>query len=104
MFSNRFLGTVVFIGSLVSVCFGQVKDYYAVLDFQSTGISKNEALSLCNLLRAELVSTGKINLVERGAMQQILAEQDFQLSGCTSTECATEIGQLRVFPKSLPDL
>ncbi|UCH09297.1 MAG: hypothetical protein JSU61_08630 [Fidelibacterota bacterium] len=26
--------------------------------------------------------------------QQILAEQDFQLAGCTSKECAVEIGQL----------
>ncbi len=27
-------------------------------------------------------------------MEQILQEQDFQLTGCTSNECAVEIGQL----------
>lgn len=67
---------------------------YAVLDLEGRGISIFEAQSLSDRLRSELVRTGKVTVVERGAMAQILAEQDFQLSGCTSDECAVDIGQL----------
>ena len=35
-----------------------------------------------------------MTIVEQGAMGQILQEQDFQLAGCTSDECAVEVGQL----------
>ena len=68
---------------------------YAVTDFESRGgISTSEAGSLTDILRAELVKTGKVALIERGQMQQILEEQNFQLTGCTSDECAVKIGQL----------
>jgi len=45
-----------------------------------------EATSLTDRLRSELVRTGRITVVERGQMEQILAEQDFQLTGCASDE------------------
>ncbi|MCH7497700.1 MAG: hypothetical protein IH971_07615 [Candidatus Marinimicrobia bacterium] len=68
---------------------------YAVTDFESrAGISASEAGSLTDILRAELVKTGQVTLLERGQMQQILEEQNFQLTGCTSDECAVEIGRL----------
>ena len=68
---------------------------YAVTDFESRGgISTSEAGSLTDALRAELVKTGQVTLLERGQMQQILEEQNFQLTGCTSDECAVEIGRL----------
>ncbi|MCH8024071.1 MAG: PEGA domain-containing protein [Candidatus Marinimicrobia bacterium] len=53
-----------------------------------------EAASLTDRLRSELVRTGRVTVVERGQMEQVLAEQDFQLSGCTSNDCAVEVGQL----------
>lgn len=73
---------------------GQEKESVAVMDMEGRGISSIEAASLTDRMRTELVRTGAVNVVERGQMQAILAEQDFQLSGCTSDECAVEIGQL----------
>ncbi|MQY63786.1 MAG: hypothetical protein GH143_05725 [Calditrichaeota bacterium] len=66
----------------------------AVLDLEGRGISSHEAASLTDRLRSELVYTGEVIMVERGQMEQVLAEQDFQLTGCTSDECAVEVGQL----------
>ncbi|MCH8328461.1 MAG: DUF2380 domain-containing protein [Candidatus Marinimicrobia bacterium] len=72
----------------------QAKESVAVMDMEGRGISQSEAASLTDRLRSKLVSTGVVTVVERGAMQAILAEQDFQMSGCTSDECAVEVGQL----------
>ena len=44
--------------------------------------------------KAILAQQGVYRIIERGQMLQILAEQDFQLSGCTSDECAVKLGQL----------
>lgn len=73
---------------------GQAKESVAVMDMEGRGISTIEAATLTDRMRSELVSTGEVTVVERGQMQSILAEQDFQLTGCTSDECAVEIGQL----------
>jgi len=66
----------------------------AVIDLDPTGISNNEAQFLSDRLRTELFETGKFQVVEREKMNSILQEQGFQQSGCTSVECAIEIGQL----------
>lgn len=66
----------------------------AVIDLDPTGISNNESQFLSDRLRTELFETGKFQVVEREKMNTILKEQGFQQSGCTSVECAIEIGQL----------
>ncbi len=72
----------------------QARESIAVVDLEGRGISALEAATLTDRMRSELVKTGAVTVVERGQMQQILAEQDFQLTGCTSDECAVEIGQM----------
>jgi len=66
----------------------------AVIELQDKNISVNDASTLTERLRIELYKTGKFNVLERKDMVKILKEQKFQLSGCTSEECAVEIGQL----------
>ncbi len=66
----------------------------AVLDLEGRGISAIEASTLTDRMRTELVKTGAVIVVERGQMQTIMSEQDFQLTGCTSDECAVQIGQI----------
>lgn len=72
----------------------QEKESIAVVDLEGRGISTIEAQTLTDRMRSELVKTGAVTVVERGQMQQILSEQDFQMTGCTSDECAVEIGQM----------
>jgi len=66
----------------------------AVLDFIGKGVSAEEASVLTDKLRGELVNSGTVQVIERGAMDEILREQGFQQSGCTSNECIVEVGQL----------
>lgn len=53
-----------------------------------------EASALTDRLTMELFRTGEFRVLEREMLDRILSEQEFQLSGCTSTECLVEIGQL----------
>jgi len=66
----------------------------AVLDFEGRGIPRMEAQTLTDRFSTELGNTGAIRLVERNTMKEVLKEQDFQQTGCTSDECAVEVGQL----------
>jgi TolB-like protein len=67
----------------------------AILDFTNTGgLSKQETITLGNRLRSMLVKTNAFIVLERGQMDDILGEQGFQQTGCTTTECAVEMGRL----------
>lgn len=66
----------------------------AVVELQATGISLAEAQTFTDRLRSELVKTGRFTILERSEMEEILKEQGFQLTGCTSAECAVEVGKL----------
>ncbi len=66
----------------------------AILDFEGIGVSAEEARVLTNRLGTHMVQLGRYQVIERGQMEQILTEQNFQMTGCTSNECAVEIGQL----------
>jgi len=66
----------------------------AVLDFEGAGINKMESVTLTQRLGSELVKTNVLIMVERNQMNEIMEEQGFQQSGCTSAECAAEIGAL----------
>ena len=72
----------------------QSKSTVAVLDFQPRGISQLEAQSLTDRFATSVGNTGEVILVERNAMDEILNEQGFQQSGCTTSECAVEVGKL----------
>jgi TolB-like protein len=67
----------------------------AILDFNNTGgLSKQETVTLGNRLNSMLVKTDAFIVLERGKMDDILDEQGFQQTGCTTTECAVEMGEL----------
>lgn len=53
-----------------------------------------EAATLTDRMMSELVNTNAVIMVERNQMDEILSEQGFQQSGCTSSECAAEVGAL----------
>jgi TolB-like protein len=73
----------------------QKKPAVAVLTIESKGgVSKNEAATLSDRLSSMLVNTNAFIVLERGKMNEILTEQGFQQTGCTSTECAVEVGKL----------
>jgi hypothetical protein len=97
---QRYLSSFIYlliIFNLNSVSLAQIssKKTIAVIDLDTRGaVTQAEAGTLTDRLRSRLVLTGVFNVVERGKMQAILQEVGFQQTGCTSTECAIEVGKM----------
>jgi len=70
------------------------KELIAILDFEIVGASKAEASIVSDRLREELLHTGRFTIVDRSQVDAILSEQAFQQSGCTSQECAVQVGKI----------
>ncbi|MFC1484131.1 DUF2380 domain-containing protein [Candidatus Neomarinimicrobiota bacterium] len=66
----------------------------AVVDFEGFGISQTETIALTNRLRNELFRLGAFNVVERGLMEDIISEQNFQMTGCTDNKCLVDLGRI----------
>ena len=66
----------------------------AVLDFEPRGINSLEAATLTDRFTSEIGKTEAMLLVDRTMVEEILKEQGFQQSGCTTDECAVEVGAL----------
>jgi len=66
----------------------------AVMQLDALGIQKAEAATLTDRLRNELFRTQRFHVTEREKMDEILKEQGFQQTGCTSSECIVEVGML----------
>ncbi|MDZ7262563.1 MAG: PEGA domain-containing protein, partial [candidate division KSB1 bacterium] len=82
---------------MVSMSQGQTLDKktIAVIDLESRGATtQTEAITLTDRLRSLLVRTDAFTVVDRGRMEAILKEVGFQQTGCTSTECAVEVGRI----------
>ena len=73
---------------------GAGKPTVAILDFEGRGVSLQEVQTLSERMRTEIGNTNAVRLIERKAVDKIMEEQGFQQSGCTTDECASEVGQL----------
>jgi TolB-like protein len=85
---------ISFLLFLCSFVIAQEKVPVAVLDLEGKGVSELESSTLSDRLRIELFKTKAFEVMERDKMNNILQEQGFQQSGCTSAECAVQIGKL----------
>ena len=81
---------------LIAVLFGQEdsRSTVAVLDFEGQGVNLAEVQTLTERMRTEIGNTNAVRLIERKAVEKIMEEQGLQQSGCTTDECAAEVGQL----------
>jgi TolB-like protein len=70
------------------------KPTVAILDFEGQGVSDAEVKTLSERMRTEIGNTNAVRLIERKAVEKIMQEQGLQQSGCTTDECAAEVGQL----------
>lgn len=66
----------------------------AVLGLDPNGVSEPEARALSDRLRIEIFNAGVYEVMERDKMNRILDEMQFQISDCTTDECAVEIGKM----------
>ena len=79
---------------IVLPLFSQNKPHIAVLDISNQFLKPQEAVALTERLIQILEQTDKYVLLDRSMISTILEEQGFQQTGCTSSECAVEVGQL----------
>ncbi len=83
---------IIFFTILCSVLYAQ--ETVAVLDFKANGVADYEAETLTERLRSEIAKTETYRLVDRKLLDKIMQEQALQQSGCTTDECAAEVGEL----------
>ena len=80
---------------IISYVFSQAaKPTVAILDFEGQGVDASEVQTLSERMRTEIGNTNAVRLIERKAVEKIMMEQGLQQSGCTTDECAAEVGQL----------
>jgi curli biogenesis system outer membrane secretion channel CsgG len=71
-----------------------IKERIAVSDFTAKDIPLSIAMNVSELIRTELINTGRYTVIERSQMKEILKEQGFQQTGCTDVSCAVQMGKL----------
>ena len=77
----------------------QKKLNIAVAEFEARQVSVMDATTVSDLLRGALVNLQLFNITERKNMEKILKEQKLQLSDCTETSCAVEMGRVLAVKK-----
>ncbi|SVB66603.1 uncharacterized protein METZ01_LOCUS219457 [marine metagenome] len=86
---------ITFILFVFTTAFAQEsKPTVAILDFEGQGVDAAEVQTLTERMRTEIGNTKAVRLIERKAVEKIMQEQGLQQSGCTTDECAAEVGQL----------
>ena len=88
---NKNISTFIF---FISILIGQnTKPTVAILDFEGQGVDASEVKTLSERMRTEIGNTNVVRLIERKDVEKIMMEQGLQQSGCTTDECAAEVGQ-----------
>lgn len=73
----------------------RVEHMVAVFDLEIIeGVTKGISRPLSESIRREILMAGMYELIDRSNMDKILSEHKFQASGCVSSECIVEAGQL----------
>ncbi len=79
---------------LFSICSASNRESIAILNFTSDSSESAYSAVIDNYLRTYLLETEKYNIIESSMLSRILEEQAFQQTGCVSSECAVEVGNI----------
>lgn len=77
-----------------SVFSAEEKIKIAVMDLAPKDVPYSVASTVSDFIRNDLFNTGKYSVLERSNLDKLLKEQSLQMTGCTSTDCAVEIGKI----------
>ena len=90
-FAAFICGWAVIVGSLARAASG---GNVAILDFKPNNVSAGDAAVVSDFVRSAFVKSGVYTVVDKAGMDRILAEQAFQQTGCTDSDCAVKLGKL----------
>jgi len=85
---------LIFVFLLAAGSLGAEKIKLAFIGLDAAGVSESAAAGIADAILDTLINTHRFDVVEREKLAAILEEQALTLSGCTSTECIVEVGQL----------
>jgi TolB-like protein len=88
------LGAVLLFLALTSLAGAQDKPVVAVVDFRSLGLEEYVGQTIAEIIRTELIGTEKFTVLERGALEKVLAEQKLSMSGVADEQTAVRVGKL----------
>ncbi len=91
---NKTIILVILISLNAIPIYSQDKATLAIVDFEEQNVSAMDARVITGFLRTAFVNAKKYRIVDRNNMERILEEQQFQMSGCTTSECAVKLGKL----------
>jgi len=72
----------------------QEKKRIAIMDFQSIGTEKDLGIAIVENLKTDLMNTGRFEIIERNAIDNILKEQSLQISGAIDQDTAVKVGKI----------
>jgi len=71
-----------------------VKPTVAVMDFESVGSEEHLGKAVAEIMRTDLISTGRFLVLERSQLDKALSEQKLQKSGIIADKSVVELGKL----------
>jgi TolB-like protein len=66
----------------------------AVMDLEPQGVDSATAKTLSEIMRTELLNTGRFEVLERAQMDRLISEMKIQQSGLTDVQNAAELGKM----------
>lgn len=100
MKSTKFIISLITIILLSLPLYAQ-KLRVAVLNFKPDGVSKTLSNRISELIRIDIISSGKYIILERNQMKVIFKEQAFHQATCSDENCAVKAGKLLSVQKIL---
>jgi len=89
------MGIKAFLVSVLATTYLFANLSIAVIDFDAGGHCTNEqAVVITNLFRNELIRSGRANVADRGNMERILAEMQFQMSDWADPSRIKAVGRM----------
>ena len=70
------------------------RDNVAVSDFSGKNVPAEDASIFSDMVRSDMVKLNKVNVIDKGNMDKLLAESKFQQTGATTTDYAVKLGKI----------
>lgn len=87
--------SLLFFIALPVILFAQNdKPVITILDFNTTGISQQEASLIVDFMSSYIVETRRYIVIDRMQRESILREIEWSVSDCTDEDCQLEVGKM----------
>jgi hypothetical protein len=85
---------IILILANYTMVFAQAKTTIAVLNFEAKNVGQETADAVSDILSTELFNTQRFRVIERQAINKVINELKFQMTGVTDMSQAIEIGKM----------